>query len=258
MGLHFINVIPVMVSNSPMLPWKSLKRANYRNNPDDLLPSGLARFMSDVLGAIGEIVVPIILLFSVNRTLTIVGVVFMVCYHLFIISTFPLAVPLEWNLLFIYISIILFAGFPAGDRYSVVDMNPPWLVLVIFALMAFFPILGNFRPDKVSFLPSLRQYAGNWAVGLWAFKPGAEEKINRLTKRPIAPIIDQLEGIGIPREWAEVMSDFGLAWRAMHSQGAACTDDAAFCPGHRSAQAPRGRGHGGYLYRIQLRRRTSA
>ena len=60
-----------------------------------------------------------ILLFSVNRTLTVVGVVFMICYHLFIISTFPLAVPLEWNLLFIYISIILFVGFPqvTGTRW---------------------------------------------------------------------------------------------------------------------------------------------
>ena len=218
-GLHFVNVIPVMVSNSPMLPWKSLRRANYRNYPNDLRPSKLARFMADILGAIGEIAVPILLLFSVNRTLTVVGVVFMICYHLFIISTFPLAVPLEWNLLFIYISIILFVGFPAGDGYSVVDMNPPWLILVIFAMLIFFPVLGNIRPDKVSFLPSLRQYAGNWAVGLWAFAPGAEDKLNRLTKRPIPPLIDQLEAIDVPREWGEVIGDFGLSWRAMHSQG---------------------------------------
>ena len=31
--------------------------------------------MADILGAIGEIAVPILLLFSVNRTLTVVGVV---------------------------------------------------------------------------------------------------------------------------------------------------------------------------------------
>ena len=43
-----------MVSNGPMLPWKSLRRANYRNYPNDLRPSKLARFMADILGAIGE------------------------------------------------------------------------------------------------------------------------------------------------------------------------------------------------------------
>ena len=38
----------------------------------------------------------------------------MVCFHLFIISTFPLAVPLEWNALFAYAVVFLFIGFPTG------------------------------------------------------------------------------------------------------------------------------------------------
>ena len=45
----------------------------------------------------------------------------------------------------------------------------------------FFPVLGNHRPDLVSFLPSMRQYAtGNWASAVWAFAPGAEEKLDRV------------------------------------------------------------------------------
>ncbi|GAA4396699.1 DUF3556 domain-containing protein [Tsukamurella soli] len=217
-GKHFVMVIPVMVSNSPCMPFKGLRRANYRNPPEDLLPSTFARFMAEGLGTFVEIAAPLVLLFSVNRTLTVVCAVFMVCYHLFIISTFPLAVPLEWNLLFAYTALILFVGFPAERGFSVVDMHPAWLILAIFALLAFFPVLGNFRPDKVSFLPSLRQYAGNWATGMWAFAPGAEEKMNRV-QRPVHSTVDQFVEFGIERDWAEVLMQIGLGWRAMHSNG---------------------------------------
>lgn len=37
--------------------------------------------------------------------------------------------------------------------------------------LLFFPVLGNLRPDLVSFLPSMRHYAGNWASAMWAFAP---------------------------------------------------------------------------------------
>ncbi|BDH58389.1 DUF3556 domain-containing protein [Tsukamurella sp. PLM1] len=217
-GKHFINVIPVMVSNSPCMPFKGLRRAHYRNAPHDLLPSRLARFMAEGLGTFVEIVAPLILLFSMNRTVTVVCAVFMVCYHLFIISTFPLAVPLEWNLLFAYTALVLFVGFPAQDGYSVLDMSPSWLILLVLAALLAFPVLGNIRPDKVSFLPSLRQYAGNWATGMWAFAPGAEEKLNRV-QRQTTNTVDQFVATGVDREWAETLMNMGLGWRAMHSNG---------------------------------------
>ncbi|RDB47563.1 DUF3556 domain-containing protein, partial [Tsukamurella tyrosinosolvens] len=217
-GKHFINVIPVMVSNSPCMPFTGLRRAHYRNAPHDLLPSRLARFMAEGLGTFVEIVAPLILLFSMNRTVTVVCAVFMVCYHLFIISTFPLAVPLEWNLLFAYTALFLFVGFPAQDGYSVLDMSPAWLILVVLAALLVFPVLGNIRPDKVSFLPSLRQYAGNWATGMWAFAPGAEEKLNRV-QRQTTNTVDQFVATGVDREWAETLMNMGLGWRAMHSNG---------------------------------------
>ena len=217
-GRHFIMVIPVMVSNSPCMPFKGLRRAHYRNAPHDLLPSKLSRFMAEGLGTFVEIAAPLVLLFSTNRTLTVVCAVFMVCYHLFIISTFPLAVPLEWNLLFAYTAVFLFVGFPAQEGFSVLDMSPAWLVLPTLAALAFFPVLGNIRPDKVSFLPSLRQYAGNWATGMWAFAPGAEEKLNRV-QRPVHNTVDQFVAFGIDRKWAEVLLEKGLGWRALHSNG---------------------------------------
>ena len=38
-GKHFANVIPPMVSNSPSIPFKWIKRAHYRDFPHDLRPS---------------------------------------------------------------------------------------------------------------------------------------------------------------------------------------------------------------------------
>jgi len=217
-GKHFSNVIPPMVSNSPLIPFKWVKRAHYRNYPHDLRPSRVADVMAHVLGTTVEIIAPLVLLFSQNQTLTIAAAVLMVVFHLFIISTFPLAVPLEWNVLFAYATLFLFIGFPSWDGYAVTDMSSPWLTTAIVAGLVFFPILGNFRPDKVSFLPSMRQYAGNWASATWAFAPGAEQKLNKVT-RSASNTVDQFVAFGYEPQWAEVTMNQPLAWRSLHSQG---------------------------------------
>ncbi len=217
-GRHFTNVVPPMVSNSPSMPFKSIKRAHYRNFPRDIRPSKLAGFMAHVGGTTVEILTPLVLLFSTNHTLTTLAVGLMVVFHLFIISTFPLAVPLEWNVLFAYASVFLFLGFPSWEGYGVTDMSSPLLTAVIVAGLVFFPILGNLRPDLVSFLPSMRQYAGNWASAMWAFAPGAEAKLNRVT-RPTTNQIEQLQAMGYPAEVAEITMQQTIGWRSMHSQG---------------------------------------
>ncbi|TVT23991.1 DUF3556 domain-containing protein [Amycolatopsis rhizosphaerae] len=218
-GLHFTNVVPPMVSNSPCIPAKWIKRLHYRDFPRDIRPSKVATFMAHVGGTTVEIVTPLVLLFSTNHWLTLAGVVLMVVFHLFIFSTFPLAVPLEWNVLFGYLSVFLFLGFPAGQGYGVGDMSSPWLTAGIVAALVFFPVLGNLRPDLVSFLPSMRQYAGNWASALWVFAPGAEEKLNTLKHRPTKNQVDQLQAMGYPPEIAEITMQQTIAWRSMHSQG---------------------------------------
>jgi uncharacterized membrane protein YkgB len=217
-GKHFGNVIPPMVSNSPAIPFKWLKRAHYRDFPRDLRPSRVADMMAHVAGTTVEIIAPLVLLFSTNKWLTVAAVVMMVAFHLFIISTFPLAVPLEWNVLFAYATIFLFLGFPAWQGYSVTDMSSPWLTAAIVAGLVFFPILGNFRPDKVSFLPSMRQYAGNWASAVWAFAPGAEQKLNQVT-RSSKNQLDQFVDFGYEPQWAEITMQHSIAWRTLHSQG---------------------------------------
>jgi hypothetical protein len=165
-----------------------------------------------------EIIIPLVLLFSTNWYVTLASAAVMMVFHLFIISTFPLAVPLEWNVLFAYATIFLFLGFPASAGYAVTEMSPPWLAAIIAAGLAFFPVLGNLRPDLVSFLPSMRQYAGNWASALWAFAPGAEEKLNRVI-RPTTNQIEQYQAVGYTPQWAEICLQQTIAWRTMHSQG---------------------------------------
>lgn len=159
------------------------------------------------------------LLFSTNHWLTLAGVVLMVVFHLFITSTFPLAVPLEWNLLFGYLTIFLFLGFPNEAGFGPADMSSPALTLAIVAGLVAFPILGNLRPDLVSFLPSMRQYAGNWASALWTFTPGAEAKLNGLPHRPTKNQIDQLQASGYAPAAAEITLQQTIAWRSLHSQG---------------------------------------
>ena len=217
-GLHFTNVIPPMVSNSPSLPFKWLKRAHYRNYPDDLRPSHVASFMAHVPGTVVEIVAPLTLLLSPWPWLTVVAAGVMVAFHLFIISTFPLATPLEWNVLFAYATIFLFLGYPNWQGYAIWDMSSPWLTVAIFAGLLLFPVLGNLRPDLVSFLPAMRQYAGNWASAVWAFAPGAEDKLNRVT-RSAKNQVDQQIAFGYEPQWAEISQQQLLAWRSMHSQG---------------------------------------
>jgi uncharacterized membrane protein YkgB len=217
-GKHFANVVPPMVSNSPAMPFKWLKRAHYRDYPTDIRPSRVGDLMAHVGGTTVEIILPLVLLFSTNRVITLLAVAGMVIFHLFIVSTFPLAVPLEWNIVFAYATIFLFAGFPAGAGYGVTDMSSPWLTVALVIGLLFFPVLGNLRPDLVSFLPSMRQYAGNWASAVWAFAPGTERKLNSVVGS--VPIqVDQLAAMGYDPAVAEVTMQQTLAWRTMHSQG---------------------------------------
>lgn len=217
-GLHFTNVIPPMVSNSPTLPAKWLKRAHYRNFPEDLRPSHLATFMAHGPGSFVEIVAPVTLLLSPWPWLTVGAATVMVCFHLFIISTFPLAVPVEWNVLFAYVTVFLFLGFPNWHGYAIWDMSSPWLTVALLTGLCFFPVLGNLRPDLVSFLPAMRQYAGNWASAVWTFTPGAEQKLNRVT-RSAPNTVDQYINFGWDPVDAEVFTQQVTAWRALHSQG---------------------------------------
>ncbi|MBS9372165.1 DUF3556 domain-containing protein [Rhodococcus sp. B50] len=218
-GHHFTNVIPPMLSNTPWITSKRFKRSLYRNFPEDLRPSKISWFLAHVCGTVVELVVPLVLLFSTNMTITWLAIIGMVMFHIFITSTFPLAVPLEWNVFYMFAAVWLFGGFPAGAGYGLGDVSSVWMLVPILTAFLLFPILGNLRPDLVSFLPSMRQYAGNWASALWAFRGDeAENKLNENLTKFNANQIDQLGG-AYGKEVAEIFMQKAVAWRTMHSQG---------------------------------------
>ena len=222
LGHHFMNVVPPMVSNTPgQLGF--VKRLHYRNPPEDLRPSKFAWFMAHVGGTTVELLIPLTLLLTTNNTVAMLGAVAMLIFHIFITSTFPLAVPLEWNVYFGYIAIVLWGGFGEGfdaSVYNIWDFSEPLLLIPIFVLLLFGPVLGNLRPDLVSFLPSMRQYAGNWASAIWTMKPGVQERFNELPL--VENQVDQLQRMALTpyeKDLAEMTVQKAIAWRSMHSQG---------------------------------------
>lgn len=219
-GRHFSNVVPPMMSNAPFLTSLRLKRKLYRDFPNDIRPSRSSTGLAHVGGTVVELVTPLVLLFSTDRTVTLLAIGMMILFHLVITATFPLAVPLEWNLLFVFATGFLFWGYPAGEGFGVGDMSSPLLTAAIVGALVTLPILGNLRPDLVSFLPSMRQYAGNWASATWAFAPGAENKLNTHLIKYSSNQVDQLTAAYGP-EVAEIFMEKAMAWRTMHSQGRA-------------------------------------
>ncbi|HUS21978.1 MAG TPA: DUF3556 domain-containing protein [Aeromicrobium sp.] len=221
LGEHFINVVPPMVSNQPGMPL-FLKKLHYRKVPNDLRPSKLAWFMAHVGGTTVEIGIPLVLLFTTNREVAILGALAMVIFHLFIISTFPLAVPLEWNMFFGFAVLVLWGGLGYGldvSVYNIWNFSEPLLLIPIFALVLVFPVWGNLRPDQISFLPSMRQYAGNWASATWAMRPGIEDRLNELPL--VESQVSQLQRMK-PTPYgahdAEMTMQKLLGWRSLHSQ----------------------------------------
>ena len=214
---HFPFVVAVMMSNTPWnrFPWA--KRRLYRGYPEDLRPSRQAAFAAH-LGTAIEFSLPLVLLFSRGGTLCTIAVVGMIIFHVHITSTFPLAVPLEWNLFMIFGLLFLFGHY--GDvPFS--TLEDPLLIAIVIAGGVIVPIAGNLRPEKVSFLPSMRYYAGNWATSQWLFdKDGAEEKLDRGLVKPASVVVKQLTRL-YGREIAELSLMKGLAFRSMHSHGRA-------------------------------------
>jgi hypothetical protein len=142
----------------------------------------------------------------------------MVLFHLHIFSTFPLGVPLEWNVFFIYSTLYLFGHYAAVGQTTLTSTT---LTVLLVVLLAGLPVLGNLRPDLVSFLPAMRYYAGNWATSVWLFREdGAEHRFDVSLVKPARIAHHQLAQI-YDDATAELLMYKGLAFRAMHSHGRA-------------------------------------
>ncbi len=215
---HFPYVVSVMISNTPWNRSPKAKARLYEEHPTDLRPSRVAAFAAHS-GTIMEFSLPLLLLISNGGTLGTLAVIGMVIFHIHITSTFPLAVPLEWNLFMIFGILFLF-GENGGVPLSTLD--DPLLMVLLAAIGVGLPVLGNFRPDLISFLPSMRYYAGNWATSQWLFRKDtdAEGRLDREVYKVAPVVVEQLAKF-YDRETAELLLNKGLAFRAMHSHGRA-------------------------------------
>jgi hypothetical protein len=213
---HFPFVVAIMISNSPLQRSKWLKRKLYRSFPDDLRPSQLAALLAHG-GTTIEFLVPAVLVLSHGGLVTTVALTVMVLFHLHILSTFPMGVPLEWNIFFVYSALFLFGHYAGVDVFSLSSL--PLAALLLVCLVGL-PVLGHIRPDLVSFLPSMRYYAGNWATSTWCFRKGTEGRLNEHIVKPSGLPMDQFTKLYGP-DLADLMLHSGMAWRSMHTHGRA-------------------------------------
>ncbi len=173
-------MVTVTISNTPWNRWRRAKRRLYADHPENLLPSRIGELTAH-LGTVMEFTLPLLLLLTSGPVQTL-AVAGMVIFHVQIFSTFPLA--------------------------------------ILAVVCVGFPVLGNFRPDLVSFLPSMRYYAGNWATSQWLFRKGSERKLDESLVKPAPIVTEQLAKFYEP-ELIEVLVYKGLAFRSMHSHGRA-------------------------------------
>lgn len=213
---HFPFVISTMMSNNPVLRPKFIKRAFFEHFPDDLRPGRPSRFMAHFSTAI-EGLVPLALFFSHGGWPTYIAAFVMLCFHFGILSAIPMGVPLEWNVFMMFCVVTLFVGHAS---VGLGELSTPWPV-VLFAVVAGTVAIGNLFPRKVSFLPGMRYYAGNWDTSLWCIKPSASAKIESgivaIASMPAA----QMERYYGSPENAQMYLYMGYAFRGFNTHGRA-------------------------------------
>ncbi len=206
-------VIPVMTVNNPLVRSAAFRRRMFVSYPDDLRPSRLGRAMAHA-GTFLEFAAPLTLLFVTHAgPLLVVGMAFALMLHGFILGNMPAGAVFEWNLVSLYAAFFLFVGHP---EVTVLDVGSLPLALYLVIALLVVPLVGNFVPSRVSFLVSMRYYAGNWAWNAWLFRGDAHEKLDRL-KRAAPLFRQQLERFA-PAEAAS-MDSRGMAFRSLHLQG---------------------------------------
>jgi hypothetical protein len=232
---HFPHVVAAMMSNSPIMRFKKVKRLFHKNYPDDIRPSRLSGFLAHT-GTVVEFTVPLALLLSGGGTVTTVAAIIMIVFHLHILSALPMGVPLEWNVFMVFGIMFLFVE---NAQHGVGDLTAPLPVAGLMAAVVAVVLLGNFFPHKYSFLMSMRYYAGNWATSMWCFKPSAIAKLDSgivgfpgLARKQLATLYgDQV---------ADLLSHKGYAFRALHTHGRALFGliPRAAGPDHETAYIP--------------------
>lgn len=213
---HFPFVVATMMANNPLVRAKWMKRMFFRRFPDDLLPGPIAQFLAH-FGTVIEMGVPIVLFVSDSGPVTCVAASIMAIFHLVILTSIPLGVPLEWNVFMLFGIGALFVD-KAAIGWG--DVTQPWPIAALLGVIVAAIVIGNVAPPKVSFLPGMRYYAGNWDVSQWFFTEAATRKIaeHRIGLGLLQH--KQIEKFSTP-EGTAISLSLGHAFRAMYAHGRA-------------------------------------
>ena len=213
-----------MVSNSPWVPFKGIKRAHYRDFPEDLRPSHIAQSAWPTSAARSWrswrrwccCSPP-------TRSVTIVAAVL----H-GLLPRCSSSRRSRWRCRWSGTccspvrAVFLFLGYPELGRATASATcprrgcsprsSPAWCSSRCWATCA---------PTWCPSCPSMRQYAGNWASATWAFAPGARGEAERAhSSRPRQKQVDQLPTTcGTSRGRRRSSMQQMIGWRSMHSQG---------------------------------------
>lgn len=211
---HFPFVVATMMANNPLVRSTRMRRKFFRRFPDDLRPGRIPQFLAH-FGTVVEFGVPLVLFFSPGGTVTYVAAAVMVVFHLVILTAIPLGVPLEWNVFMLFGIASLFVDKAA---IGLDQVTQPWLVAGLLAVIVTTVVIGNLAPTKVSFLPGMRYYAGNWDTSQWFFTEAASRKLaeHRIGLGLVQH--KQIEKLSGP-DAAQIALGLGHAFRAMFAHG---------------------------------------
>ncbi|MGW5382431.1 DUF3556 domain-containing protein [Nocardia sp. NPDC003963] len=214
---HFPFVVSTMMSNSPVVRPRALKRLFFERFPDDLRPGQLSRWFAHG-GTAVEMCAPLVLFFSHGGWPTALAATALICFHLVILTSIPMGVPLEWNVFMIFGVLTLFVAHADIGISAVGNPVPVVLLLIVLAGVV---ALGNFFPRKVSFLPGMRYYAGNWDTTLWCIRPSADAKIREGIVAVATMPAAQLQRFYGSPEAAQIPLYLGYAFRSFNTHGKA-------------------------------------
>jgi hypothetical protein len=214
---HFPTVVCAMTSNSPYLRSPALLRRLYRDYPTDLRPSQLATWLAHA-GTALEFAVPLAFLLTPLGEPPVVAIVLMLLLHGHITSSVPLGVPLEWNFMVVYSGFALFWAHP---ELSLASIGPLGVVIFLGFMLVALPLFGNLKPSRLSFLLSMRYYAGNWPVSVWLFRGESYRKLERV--HGASPWISDQLLQSYDEPTVRALLSMGMGFRLMHLHGRALT-----------------------------------
>src|SRR6185436_14971552 len=132
-------VIPVMTVNNPLVRSARLRRRMFVSYPDDLRPSRLGRGMAHA-GTFLEFAAPLTLLFVTGPgPQLVVGMIFVLLLHGFILGSMPAGAVFEWNLLSLYAAFFLFVGHP---DVTILDVDSVPMALYLVVGLILLPLVG--------------------------------------------------------------------------------------------------------------------